>query len=324
MRDIRTLTVVAAGLLLGAQAASAQSIYAGAKSGSYYGTLCPAMVEGLKSDGFTAKCVETDGSIDNIQKLLDDPSGIAMVQTDAFADWSQANPDAAKQLLPVRSDLASESVYLVSKNLTDFADVVRFVTRIKLVLPPKDSGPVQTFDNLKHLLPQVFGKIEDSQITYAPSAAAAIDMALANDNTVALFVQLPDPANPNFKTIISKKGHFVPLVAQALLDQKLGDQPVYTLETRPVKAAGIIASAVQVTTLATPITILVRTEDATKEGTNARTNYDDMVKKLKSLPREKLLPKSGPTASLFSRTWHATSDTTKSLLGKAEAEIKKL
>jgi hypothetical protein len=91
-----------------------------------------------------------------------------------------------------------------------------------------------------------------------------------------------------------------------------------------VKAAGIIASAVQVTTLATPITILVRTEDATKEGTNARTNYDDMVKKLKSLPREKLLPKSGPTASLFSRTWHATSDTTKSLLGKAEAEIKKL
>ena len=54
------------------------------------------------------------------------------------ASPKQANPDAAKQLLPVRSDLASESVYLVSKNLTDFADVVRFVTRIKLVLPPKD------------------------------------------------------------------------------------------------------------------------------------------------------------------------------------------
>ena len=324
MRDIRIVLILAAGLALGAHSASAQNIYSGGKTGAYYSTLCPALIEGLKPEGFTPTCVETSGSLDNVDKLLGDPSGLAMVQTDAYANWALANADKAKKLVTVRADLASEGVYFVSKNIADFGDMVRFITRIKLVLPPKSSGPAQTFENMKRTLPRVFAKLDDSQISYAESATAAIQKALETDNTVALFVQLPDPSNANFKLITDKKGNFIPVVAQALVDEKIGDTPVYTVETRAVKAGGLISKGIEVTTLATPIMIIANVPDAIPAGTNARTNYDDMIKAVKTLSREKLLPKTGSAASLFSRAFTATSSATKDLINKTEAAIKNM
>ena len=322
MRISAIVSIAAATLALGMTGASAQTIYTGGKTGAYFGVLCPALVDGLRTEGFTPKCQETTGTLDNINKLLADPTGIAFVQGDAYANWAQANPDQAKKLVTIRDDLASEGVYFVSKNQTQFADVVRLITRIKLVLPPQTSGAAQTFENLKKVLPQVFGKVDASQITYAESAAKAVDLALANDNTLALFVQLPDPANELFKTIVEKKGHFITLVARALLSQKVGGENVYTLETRPVTAAGLIKSSVEVTTIATPITIIAQSTDNIPDQGNARVNHDDLIKIIKSTPKEKLLPKSGPTASLFNRAFTATKETATSLVDKTEAAIK--
>ena len=106
--------------------------------------------------------------------------GIAMVQTDAFANWAAANPDAAKKLVAIRADLANEGVYFVSKNLTQFSDVVRIITRVKLVLPPQGSGAAQTFENMKKVLPNVFTRIETAQIRRAtrPSSEYSGSMPL--------------------------------------------------------------------------------------------------------------------------------------------------
>ncbi|MDR3374451.1 MAG: hypothetical protein P4L98_12050 [Ancalomicrobiaceae bacterium] len=322
MRISAIVSIAAATLALSLTPASAQTIYTGGKTGAYFSVLCPALVDGLRTEGFTPKCQETTGTLDNINKLLADPTGIAFVQGDAYANWAQANPDQAKKLVTIRDDLASEGVYFVSKNQTQFADVVRLITRIKIVLPPQTSGAAQTFENLKKVLPQVFAKVDASQITYTDSAAKAVDLALANDNTLALFVQLPDPANELFKTIVEKKGHFITLVARALLSQKVGGENVYTLETRPVASAGLIKSALEVTTIATPITIIAQSTENIPDQGNARVNHDDLIKIIKSTPKEKLLPKSGPTASLFNRAFTATKETATSLVDKTEAAIK--
>lgn len=322
MRTSTRLALLTLGAMLASTAAQAQSIYSGGKTGAYYGTLCPALADGLKPEGFAPTCVETNGSLDNIQKLLADPSGLALVQTDAYANWASQNADDAKKLITVRGDLASEGVYFVSKNIADFGDMVRFITRIKLVLPPQTSGPAQTFENMKRTLPRVFSKIEPAQVTYAESATKAIETALANDNTIALFVQMPDPANSNFKLIIDKKGHFIPVVAQALVDEKINGQPVYTVETRPVKAGGLLSSGIEVTTLASPVMVIAGNGEAIPAGTNARSNYDDMIKAVKTLPREKLLPKTGSASSLFSRAWTSTSEASKALIQKADAAMK--
>lgn len=313
-------TVVVAGIAF-AGAASAQNIYTGGKAGAYFGTLCPGLLEGLRAEGFTPTCVESAGSLDNIQRLLADPTGVAMVQTDAFANWAAANPEEAKKIVTIRSDLASEGVYFVSKNVQEFPEVVRIITRVKIVLPPKTSGAAQTWENLKQILPRVFTKVDPSQVTYAENAAKAVEMALANDNTIALFVQLPDPSNEIFKTIVEKKGHFIPLAARAILAQKVGDQPVYTLETRPVTKAGVIANAVEVTTVATPIMLITQATENVPESGNARVNHEDLIKIVKGTPKDKLLPKSGATVSLFNRAFTASVDVATRLTEKAEQAI---
>lgn len=314
---------IAAGIAL-AGAASAQNIYTGGKAGAYFGTLCPGLLEGLRTEGFTPNCTESAGSLDNIQRLLADPTGIAMVQTDAFANWAAANPEEAKKIVVIRSDLASEGVYFVSNNMQDFPEVVRIITRVKVVLPPKTSGAAQTWENLKKVLPQVFTKVDPSQVTYAESAAKAVEMALARENTIALFVQLPDPSNEIFKTIVEKKGNFIPLVARAILAQKVGGEPVYTLETRPVTKAGIIAKAVEVTTVATPIMLITQVSENLPESGNARVNHDDLIKIVKGMPKDKLLPKTGATASLFNRAFTASVDVATKLTEKAEQAINSL
>lgn len=313
-------TIVVAGITL-AGAASAQNIYTGGRAGAYFGTLCPGLLEGLRAEGFAPTCVESAGSLDNIQRLLADPTGIAMVQTDAFANWAAANPEEAKKIVAIRSDLASEAVYFVSKNVQEFPDLVRIITRVKFALPPKTSGAAQTWENLKQVLPRVFAKVDPSQITYAESAAKAVEMALASDNTIALFVQLPDPSNEIFKTIVEKKGHFIPLAARALLAQKAGGQSVYTLETRPVTKAGIISNAVEVTTVATPIMLITQAPERVPESGNARVNHEDLIKIVKGTPKDKLLPKSGATVSLFNRAFTASVDVATKLTEKAEQAI---
>lgn len=322
MRKAGLIAVAIGCTALGANNASAQNIYAGPQKGAYYGTLCPGLVDGLKPDGFQAKCLVTEGTLDNITKLLGDPDGLAMVQSDAFANWSLDHKADAEKLVILRDDLASEGIYFVSKDIGDFGDLVRIITRVHLVLPPKDSGPAQTFENMKRTLPRVFGKLDPSQVTYAASVNEALQKALSEDNTVALLVQLPDPANPTFKTIVSKKGKFIPVVAQSLVDEKIDDRAIYSLETRPVKAAGMISKAIEVTTLSTPIMIISQKSEALKEGGNARTNHEDLMKAVKTLPRERLLPKK--TAGFFSRSWKATKDATKVLIGKAENAMKGL
>ncbi len=324
MRSFVKLALATTAIALGIATASAQNIYTGGKAGAYFGVLCPALVDGLRNEGFTPTCLESAGSLDNINKLLADPTGVAFVQGDAYANWAQANPDLAKKIVVIRNDLASEGVYFVSKNQKEFGDVVRLITRIKIVLPPQTSGAAQTWENLKKVLPQVFTKVDASQVTYAESAAKAVDLALASDNTIALFVQLPDPTNALFATIVEKKGNFIPLVAKALLNQQIGGSNVYTLETRPVTPAGLLKSAVQVTTIATPITIIAQSTDNIPEGGNARVNHDDLIKIIKTQPKDKLLPKSGPTASLFDRAFTATKDVANSLAEKADQAIKDL
>ncbi len=327
MQTLIRISAIAAALAASialAGAASAQNIYTGGKAGAYYGTLCPGLLDGLRAEGFTPTCTESAGSLDNIQRLLADPTGIAMVQTDAFANWAAANPEEAKKIVVIRSDLASEGVYFVSKNIPEFPDVVRIITRVKVVLPPETSGAAQTWENLRKVLPRVFAKVDRSQITYADSAAKAVDMALASDNTIALFVQLPDPSNAIFKTIVEKKGHFIPLVARAILEQKIGGQPVYTLETRPVTKAGVIANALEVTTVATPIMLIAQATENVPEAGNARTNHDDLIKIIKDMPKDKLLPKSGATVSLFNRAYTATADVATKLTAKAEEAIDSL
>ncbi len=324
IRSISAIAAAIAACIALAGAASAQNIYTGGKAGAYFGTLCPGLLEGLRTEGFTPNCTESAGSLDNIQRLLADPAGIAMVQTDAFANWAAANPEEAKKIVIIRSDLASEGVYFVSNNIQDFPEVVRIITRVKVVLPPKTSGAAQTWENLKKVLPQVFTKVDPSQVTYAESAAKAVDMALSRENTIALFVQLPDPSNEIFKTIVEKKGHFIPLVARAVLAQKVGGEPVYTLETRPVTKAGIIAKAVEVTTVATPIMLITQATENLPESGNARVNHDDLIKIVKGMSKDKLLPKTGATASLFNRAFTASVDVATKLTEKAEQAINSL
>ncbi|MDX1606181.1 MAG: hypothetical protein R3202_08305, partial [Candidatus Competibacterales bacterium] len=68
-------------ILMGAAPlAGAQNIYAGSASGSYTNDFCPKVVEAVRTEYFEHQCVTSQGTGDNIQKVLAEPTSIGIGQ----------------------------------------------------------------------------------------------------------------------------------------------------------------------------------------------------------------------------------------------------
>lgn len=319
---------LALGLTVLATSAMAQNtpIYAGGQSGAYFGQLCPALAKPLNSEGYTFECAVTNGTPDNIDRVLKNPGTFALAQFDAFANWAAANPDAAAKIEVVRSDLGREAVFMLSRNTNSFGDVVTRATRVKWALPPQTSGAVATFRYFGQALPNVFGRVSDRNITYHQNAAEAIRAACTQDNVIALIVQLPDPRNDNFKLINGFKEpgcNYIPVGASRLADLKVGETNVYSLETRPVTESGLISNAKTVTTLTTPVVLITQKPSAAfAAGSNDEKNHKEAIDIVRGLSRNKIVPADPAVASLFNKAFTATKETASAIYRSADDAIR--
>ncbi len=296
------LTVATSSIIASAPFADAASIHTGGVSGSYYASFCPRLTEQLKASGYDYSCTASDGTVDNVSRVTDAPSDIGYGQRDVLA-LNARNSGGKNNFVEVRADDARECVFAVSRNkeISDFGTLSVQSEKLLFILPPKKSGSVATFEFLQKIDPSGLGRA--SSVSYASDTQQAIRRALGSDNTVALFVQFPDPANVHFKLIQELGGHIVPVIDQNLLNQEVGGQKVYFPQETQVANSSWLKSGSKVVTACTPMVVFTGIIQAQKT-TQEEIEHSKMIAKVRAMPAGKLLPKQ----SLFARVIRGTRE----------------
>jgi uncharacterized protein YbjQ (UPF0145 family) len=294
--------VAAAALFAVPSMAFANQINTGAQDGAYHATFCPALETQLARSKFEFACSPSEGTVDNMSRVAAEPRQIGYGQLDVFA-LEAAALGGAKTFSRLRLDDARECVFAVTRNreLTSYGDVAVNAGRLRFVLPPKTSGSAGTFRFLQQIDGDGVGKAK--AILNAADPDEAIKLALSADDTVAFFVQFPDPDNARFKTIEAQGGHIVPVIDRAILRQQIDGQKVYFAQETQVANAKWIKSGQKVVTACTPLVLFTGTPERVTSD-KARQDHKDMIATVQALKVEALLPNQG----LFSRMWKRTRE----------------
>lgn len=286
-----------------AQAAGPKAINTGGPAGAYHGTFCPPLPPVLANAYFQGySCTTSAGTLQNISRVLSQPTSIGFAQFDVFAREANARPAEFSKLAVIRSDIAYEGLFMVTKNPDlDFGRLLGLSRRIQFVLPAKESGSAASFNFLRAIDPDGLGRVPDSNITYVKDATTVLSqVANSTRGEVGFFVQFADPRNANIKMIIEKDLRVIPVISREILRASVGDQPVYQAYSFTLSEGGMFGiggKKVVVTTSATPVAIFTGSPDAFSDR-NGKDDAKDMIERIRQVNRDELLPKDSFMASL--------------------------
>lgn len=314
---MRVLTAgLAAAFLLSGAAAEASQINTGGETGAYQTTFCPRLEEALRKNKFDYQCTPSEGSRENIQRSVADPSQIGYAQLDIFMLEAE-NLGRRDLYMEIRSDFARECLFMVTRNrdLTSYGQVAAAAEQLRFVLPPSKSGSAGTFEFLQRIDAEGLGRAQE--ITYADSTDDAINQALAADDLVTLFVQFPDPGNARFKSIANQGGNIVPVIDRNILRQEMGGQKIYFAEETEINLPKWNKSADKVITACTPMVLFTGAPALISDG-NLRKDQEDLVRTVQALPVEDLRPKEGFFAKIWKKTKSISAQSVEKMLKISE------
>jgi hypothetical protein len=301
--------------------AAAQQINTGADNGAYHATFCPPLEKQLSRSKFDYKCTPSDGTADNLSRVAADPRHIGYGQLDVFALEAPAL-GGAKTFTRLRTDDVRECVFAVTRNreLTTYGDLAVNAGRLRFVLPPKTSGSAGTFRFLQQV--DTDGLAKAKAVVNAADSDEAIKLALAADDTVALFVQFPDPDNPRFKNIQEQGGHIVPVIDRAILRQQVDGQKIYFAQETQVANAKWMKGTQKVVTACTPLVLFTGTPERVTSD-KARQDHKDMIATVQALKVDALVPREGTWSRLWRKTRELTGQSVEKLMVLSETAREK-
>ena len=198
MNNLQKFGLLLALTVLSGAPASAQKIHAGSASGSYTNDFCPQVQATLKKQYFEHVCAVSQGSGDNVEKVLDSPADVGLGQLDIVAARAQENPN---KLTIVNPELGLECLYAVTTDHS-ITSLAGLAARMPIALPPQKSGSTATFEYLQSLDD---GLSKLRKLTYYDSALGAVQAVVKGESALAFFVQFPNTNNPVFETINDAK-----------------------------------------------------------------------------------------------------------------------
>lgn len=271
------------------QGVSANQINTGGAGGAYQETFCPPVKDTLNKAQFKYECSPSAGSGENIKRVLGAPGDLGFSQYDVFA-LEQSMRGGDDPFTVVRSDIARECLFMVTKNdkITNYGELAALASGLRFILPPQNSGSTGTFQFLQQIDPTGLGQASD--IVYTASVEDAIQGAMSANDTVALFVQFPDPDNARFKRIKELKGRIIPVLDRNILRQQIGGEKVYFAQETDVGAGSWVKSVANPVTACTPMVLFTGKNENVAAG-DARANHADLIKTLKAAKAEDLQPK---------------------------------
>lgn len=304
MKHLKSPALAVAVLLAAPAAASAIQLNTGGETGAYHTTFCPALEKQLSRSKFDYKCTPSDGTADNLSRVAADPRQIGYGQLDVFAFEAPAL-GGAKAFTRLRTDDVRECVFAVTRNhdLTSYGDIAVNAGRLRFVLPPKTSGSTGTFRYLQEIDADGLGKAKS--VIDAKDVDDAIKIALSADDTVAFFVQFPDPDNPRFKNIQDLDGHIVPVIDRSILRSQVEGQKIYFAQETQIANAKWMKGGQRVVTSCTPLVLFTGTPERVT-GDRDRQDHKDMIATVQALKVDALVPRE----STWSRLWRKTRELT--------------
>lgn len=314
----RAIGLVAIGMaLLGiGNPAAAGNIYTGDSTGSYHSSFCPVLQRELAASGFQYDCRPTNGTLDNMERIATEPAAIGYGQLDVLALGARfyGGSDA---FVRIRSDDVRECLFAVTRNtnLESYGDMAVNARRLRFVLPPVNSGSATTFRFLQAIDTELAAA---GKIVHAADTEEAIRIALSSDDTVAIFVQFPDPDNSRFKLIERLGGRFVPIIDKTILDQRLGQSQIYFPQETQVANHGWLQRGPNVVTACTPLVVFTG-KTAKIASPRAGDEQQQVISLVAELTPDRLLPKQSLFARVLKRTRELTGESAEQMLALSAA-----
>jgi len=277
--------------------ASAGQINTAEAGGAYQDTFCPPVGKALQNAKFDYKCTTSGGTRENIQRVAGSPSDLGFAQFDVFA-LERSMRGGKDPFTIIRSDIVRECLFMVTKNdkITNFGEVAALASGLRFILPPAKSGSTGTFEFLQQIDPDGLGQATD--VVHVSSVEDAIQGAMSANDTVALFVQFPDPNNARFKRIKELKGRIIPVIDRNILRQQVGGEKIYYAQDADVGAGSWLKTGENPVTACTPMVLFTGNNGDVAAG-DARANHADMITTLKAAKAADLQPKQ----NLFKKAW---------------------
>ena len=307
MKNLLLATVFALATVTGAQAQvqpGPKAINTGGAQGAYHSTFCPPLPGVLSNayfQGYT--CTPSAGTIENIQRVLAQPSSIGFAQLDVFAREAAARPQEFARLSVVRADIACEGLWMISKNPDlDFGRILGLARRIQFVLPAPASGSTASFNYLRSIDPEGLGRVPDTNITHMATATDVINRIAASTNgEVGFFVQFADPRNANIRLMVENNLRIVPVISREILRARVGDQTVYNAQTFTLSGGnlfGIGGRAVTATTACTPVALFTGAPGAFADR-NGQDDAREMIQRLQQVNRTNMMPQDSAIQNIL-------------------------
>jgi hypothetical protein len=272
-----------------------KAINTGGPSGAYHGTFCPPLPPVLSNAYFQGySCTPSAGTMENITRVLAQPTNIGFAQLDVFAREAAARPAEFERLSVIRTDIACEGLFLVTRNPDlDFGRVLGLARRIQFVLPAQASGSTASFNYLRSIDPEGLGRVPDANITHVRDATEVIRrIANSTQGEVGFFVQFADPRNANIRLMVENNLRIVPVISREILRARVGDQAVYNAQTFTLtegRAFGIGGRAVTATTACTPVALFTGAPAAFADR-NGQDDARELIQRLQQVNRNSMLP----------------------------------
>lgn len=296
----------AVGVATFAWPALAQRIHTGGEAGAYHRDFCPPLAKELATLGTTYTCTPSNGTRDNMERVVAAPRDFGYGQLDVYA-LESSNLSAGKSLEIVRQDDARECIFAVTRDpeILTYGDLAARAPNLRISLPPQTSGTAGTFQYLKSLDGNGLGRARNVQ--FAASADDAIRTALTRPDGVALFVQFPDPDNERFKMVRELGGHFVPVVDKSFISSVIGNSSVYIAQETRISNRRLADLGARVTTACTPLVLFTGSGERIRNDGERRA-HADLVGTIRRLPLDNLVPNTSAWRTVGQRTRELTAE----------------
>lgn len=288
----------------------AQSIHAGSATGSYTNDFCPKVEEALRAQYFEHQCVTSEGSGDNVQKVLANPGDAALGQFDVVAATADENPG---HLAMVDPGIGLECLYAVTSD-ANVEGLRGLSPRMPVALPSQRSGSTATFQYLQSLDESLS---QMRNITYHDSAMAAVQSVIDGNAALAFFVQFPNTKNPVFQAINDAGLKFVPVINRQILRREVAGQQVYQPQEVVVTPAGLLGRLTgrepeKIVTTCMPVVLFTGDPALFPEGSVERQDQQDLVTQLTATQP----PSGGDWADILRNAVSVSRERVESMLGR--------
>lgn len=303
-----TAVLLIAGLGLMTHSALAQTIHAGSATGSYTNDFCPQVESALRIQYFEHQCATSDGSGDNVAKVLANPADVGLGQFDVVAAANDENPG---QLAVVEPGIGLECLYAVTSD-THIDSLSGLSPRMPVALPPERSGSSGTFHYLQTLDESL---AQMRTITYHDSALTAVQAVVRGEAALAFFVQFPNTNNPVFETINDAGLEFVPVINREILRRQVAGQSVYQPQEVVVTPAGLLGRLTgrdpkKIITTCMPVVLFTGDPSLFPEGTPEHQDQSDLIQQLAATEA----PSGGDWTDIFRNAVSVSRERVESLL----------